>query len=74
MYSIPGFDPCYPFDFSKPKMIKFFINCRNFDETNSIAVNEENVGYDYRDVLIPAKKPEFKYLAQNSKSKLKVIK
>lgn len=64
MYSIPGFDPCYPLDFSKVQPIKFLVNCRNFDETNTVNAKSENVGYDYRDVIVPAKNPgNFTYAA-----------
>lgn len=68
MYSIPGFDPCYPLDFSKVQTIKFMINCRYFDDTNTLDPTTENVGYDYRDVIAPAVKPDpsqFGYFASN---------
>ena len=55
MYSIAGFDPCYPFDFSVEKTIKFFVNCRDMmEDSNGINIRTENVGYQYRDVIVPA--------------------
>lgn len=75
MYSIPGFDPCYPLDFTKKQEIKFLINCRYFDETNSVDVKTENVGYDYRDVIEPAENPKnFSYVASNPRFQFKMIK
>lgn len=69
MYSIAGFDPCYPFDFSLPKTIKFFVNCRDMmEDSNGIDIRTENVGYQYRDVIVPAEKPKFTYLASNPRN------
>ena len=75
MYSIAGFDPCYPFDFSKPKEIKFFVNCRDsMEDAEGINIRSENVGYQYRDVIIPAEKPQFTYLASNPRNQYKLVK
>jgi hypothetical protein len=66
MYSIPGFDPCHPLDFSKEQEIKFLVNCRYFDDTNSVDVRTENVGYEYRDVIeAPVNPGNFEYIAHN---------
>ncbi|TNV79791.1 hypothetical protein FGO68_gene10759 [Halteria grandinella] len=76
MYSIPGFDPCYPLDFKEKQSIKFMINCRNFDDTNTVPEpNGENLGYDYRDVVVKAVHPppeSYTYLAVNEKNKYKL--
>jgi hypothetical protein len=48
MYSISGFDPCYPFDFSVPKLVKFIVNCRNsLDDVDLGEMNlyTENIGF-----------------------------
>jgi len=48
MYSIAGFDPCYPFDFSVPKLVKFIVNCRNsLDDVDLGEMNlyTENIGF-----------------------------
>jgi hypothetical protein len=75
MYSIPGFDPCYPLDFSQQQTIKFLINCRFFDETNSVNVKSENVGYEYRDVIdAPMNPGNFEYIAHNPRFNYKMIK
>lgn len=76
MYSIPGFDPCYPLDFKEKQTIRFMINCRNFDDTATVPdPNGENLGYDYRDVVVKAVPPppeSFTYLAVNDKNKYKL--
>lgn len=76
MYSIPGFDPCYPLDFSQKQTIKFMINCRNFDDTATVAdPNGENLGYDYRDVIAKATPPasdSYTYLAVNERNRYKL--
>jgi len=67
MYSIPGFDPCYPLDFGKKQKIKFLVNCRYFDDSGSgVNLRGENIGYDYRDVIEAPQKPKnFTYIANN---------
>lgn len=45
MYSIPGFDPCFPLNFTEPHDIKYLLICQGFDETGQIDPNRENVGY-----------------------------
>lgn len=76
MYSIPGFDPCYPLDFSQKQTIKFMLNCRNFDDTKTVAdPSSENLGYEYRDVVVkaaPPPKESFKYVAENPQNKFKL--
>lgn len=72
MYSIPGFDPCYPLDFSQVQTIEFLINCRTFDSTNTANPTSENVGYEYRDVITPAVAPIFDYQAVNQANKYKL--
>jgi hypothetical protein len=76
MYSIPGFDPCYPLDFSQKQTIKFMINCRNFDDTQTIPdPQSENLGYEYRDVVVKAVPPpseSFNYIAHNPNNRFKL--
>jgi hypothetical protein len=75
MYSIPGFDPCYPLDFSKKQNIKFLLNCRYFDDTNTVNLRSENLGYEYRDVIEPAENPgNFNYVAYNPRFQYKIVK
>ena len=76
MYSIAGFDPCYPFDFSVPKLVKFIVNCRNsLDDVDLGEMNlyTENIGFQYRDVIEAPKKPEFSYLASNPRNQYKIV-
>jgi hypothetical protein len=78
MYSIPGFDPCYPLDFSQIQDIKFLIECRNFLPTPNANLNPdtENLGYPYLDILTPAPQPspsDFGYLSTNPRTGLKLI-
>ena len=71
MYSISGFDPCYPFDFSVPKVVKFIVNCRvAMDDTDlgTIDLASENIGYAYRDVIEAPIKPNFTYIASNPRN------
>jgi hypothetical protein len=52
------------------------LNCRNFDDTAMVKdPSAENLGYEYRDVIVPATKPppeSFNYLAVNEKNKFKL--
>ena len=41
------------------------LNCKFYDETGTIDVTKENIGYDYRDVIVPAEKKTIQYLARN---------
>ncbi len=75
MYSIPGFDPCYPLDFSKKQIISFVVNCRYFDDTNTVNVRSENLGYEYRDVMEAPENPgNFSYIASNPRFQYKIVK
>jgi hypothetical protein len=75
MYSIPGFDPCYPLDFSKKQVISFVVSCRYFDDTNTVNVRSENVGYAYRDVMEAPENPgNFSYIASNPRFQYKIVK
>lgn len=73
MYSIPGFDPCFPLNFSEPHEIKYQLICQNFDETGHIDPNRENVGYSYRDVEVPPTYDEFSYVATNPETKYSIL-
>jgi len=51
LYSIPGFSPCFWFDFDGVEPMKYMLNCKSTDEN---MMNEEEVtGYEYRDVVTP---------------------
>lgn len=52
MYSIPGFDPCHPVDFSQKLNVKFFMVCGNSPFVG-LDVTKESVGYPYKDVIKP---------------------
>ena len=39
MYSIPGYDPCFFFDFGKSHDIKFKLMCKTIDETGMVNTN-----------------------------------
>ena len=43
------------------------------DETSSADATSENVGYDYRDVVVPPVKPNFTYIAENPKNQYKLV-
>jgi hypothetical protein len=51
LYSIPGFSPCFWFDFDTVVSMKYKLECRS---SNANMMNEEEVaGYEYRDVVTP---------------------
>lgn len=70
MYSIPGFDPCHPLDFSQKQQIKFILNCAT-SQVQGLDSTKENVGYPYRDVLVPAPTQTFTYTATNPRTQFK---
>lgn len=47
MYSIPGYDPCFPLDFSKVQKIGFMLTCKQLDESGLVNATGENMGYNY---------------------------
>jgi hypothetical protein len=54
LYSIPGFSPCFWFDFDTVVPMKYMLKCMANDAN---MINEEEVtGYEYRDVVSP---PEY---------------
>ncbi len=63
MFSISGYDPCpdYKLDFSDPNGfdLTFFMVCQSLDETGFVDTSTENVGYSYRDVVVPPVMPPF---------------
>lgn len=73
MYSIPGYDPCFYFDFSKTADIKFKLTCRSIDDTGVVELNQQNVGYQYRDVVVPPQEVQFNYVATNPETKFSVL-
>ena len=53
-YSLQGFAPCYPLDFSKTIEVKYKLKCMQYDTTASNKVVRDpkpKVGYAYRDVI-----------------------
>ena len=72
MFSIPGFDPCYPQDFSQTKTVSFLVNCRQITTLAALNPISSNVGYDYRDVLVPAEAPKFQYQVENTKNQYRL--
>lgn len=49
LYSIPGFSPCFWFDFTAVTHMKYNLNCRPVDGSSMTA--DEVTGYEYRDVV-----------------------
>jgi len=41
-------------------------------EEGLVDFTQENIGYDYRDVIVPAVKPNFTYFATNPKTKYSI--
>jgi len=77
LYSVPGFSPCFFFDFTSttPFNLKYELNCKSVNTTGEMATIDENemTGYQYRDVVAPAKYNPFKYLSQNPDTKFAVM-
>lgn len=74
MYSIPGYDPCFYFDFTKSYTIGYQLVCKYIDETGMVDVNSENMGYQYRDVIkFATMTNQFNYTAENPKTKYTII-
>ena len=73
MYSIPGFDPCFPLNFSVPQEIKYQLICQVQDETGLLDIHRENVGYAYRDVVKAPQYDPFKYIATNPETKFSIM-
>ena len=49
-YSIPGFDPCFFFDFSQEYTFKYKLVCKTIDSNGMVSMKPQSMGYDYRDV------------------------
>ena len=77
LYSIPGFSPCFFFDFTSktPFELGYNLNCKQMDTDGQMAAVKETefTGYQYRDVVTPAKYNPFKYLSQNPDTKFSVM-
>ena len=65
LYSVPGYSPCWPVNFTEPYTVEFYIICKPVDETGLVEVQREEVGYEYRDVI---KQPEFVPFSQVSQN------
>ena len=52
LYSVPGFSPCFWFDFSTSITVSYTLNCQQVT-TNGLVDMEKGprVGYQYRDVI-----------------------
>ena len=75
LYSIPGFSPCYFFDFNASYNFGYKLRCKYLNETGEMApvTYGETTGYQYRDVVSVPKYNEFKYLAQNPETMYSVM-
>ena len=51
VFSIPGFDPCFYFDFEKTYTLEFMLNCRVLNHRGLVEMSDTGVGYEYEDVL-----------------------
>lgn len=52
LYSVPGYSPCYFLDFTTSYTVEFTINCKTVDQNGLVSVQREEVGYEYRDVIV----------------------
>ena len=52
LYSIPGFSPCFWFNFSSQIDVEFELNCQQINQSGLVTANKDpQVGYPYRDVI-----------------------
>lgn len=53
VYSIPGFDPCYFYDFSQTYTFKYLLQCRPMQMNDLVSPDghPEGLGYGYVDVI-----------------------
>lgn len=69
MFSIRGYDPCpeYKIEFTDKAGfdMNFQLICQTIDESGFVDVSTENVGYAYRDVVVPPAYAPFAYIATN---------
>ena len=66
LYSIPGFSPCFWFNFTSeiPVDVSFELNCQQVDSNGLVTANKDpKVGYPYRDVI---RQPQVNTLSQVS--------
>jgi len=74
LYSVPGYDPCHFFDFSKSYEIKYKLECRTISDTGLVNIQEsEMTGYEYRDVTRQAAYNPFQYVATNPETSFGVM-
>lgn len=51
VFSIPGFDPCFYFDFEKTYTFEFKLNCKVLNHEGLVELKETSVGYEYKDIV-----------------------
>lgn len=72
LYSVPGYDPCFHFNFSQSYEIKYKLDCRIIDDTGLVEMQREQTGYEYRDVVEVASFNPFYYVAVNAETEFSI--
>ena len=72
LYSVPGYDPCFPLNFTRSHEIKFKVQCSALD-ANGLAQSQEAPGYDYRDVTKSPEYNPFSYVATNPETQFSIL-
>lgn len=73
MYSLPGYDPCFPLNFTRSHEIKFEVQCSALDAQGLARSESEAPGYDYRDVLVSPEYNPFSYVATNPETQFSIL-
>ena len=77
VYSIKGFDPCFHYDFKTKQKFTYLLDCRAINNEGQVLRqgHPEEIGFNYSHVVANGTKDakEFKYLAVNKESGLKLM-
>lgn len=65
LYSVPGFSPCYPQNFSSVITVDFDLVCKTINTNGLVSSVSEDVGYPYRDVIRQPDSSPFTYVSQS---------
>ena len=66
LYSVPGFSPCWPQNFTESIQVEYKLKCQVLNENGLVSLNQdEGVGYPYRDVIKEATFNPYSYVSSN---------
>ena len=73
LFSVPGFSPCYPLDFTQTQTISFTLECRTMTPDGLVDSKDVKTGYPYRDVVQEPSFSAFTLVTQESESEFSLI-